>query len=247
MPSTRHQVPPATIEAVPPSPWDPDVPEVLARADGVLGEVVLRRRGAGPDVVHELVVNGTFLMDTVDVSTERLLAQAALDAVDGAALRVLVGGLGLGFTAAALLADPRVARVTVVEIEPLLVRWLRDGVVPSPTGLWDDARLAVVRADINDVVAGLPGAGLDALLLDVDNGPDFLVHDSNARVYEAPLLEHAAAAVRPGGVVAVWSAERSPALRDVLAAAVGACDEHLVTVTRGDRELEYAIYVAVRA
>ncbi len=246
MPSTRPRLPPATIEAVPSSPWDPDAPEVLARADGVLGEVVLRRRGAGPGVVHELVVNGTFLMDTVDVSTERLLAQTALDAVDGAALRVLVGGLGLGFTAAALLADPRVVRVTVVEIEPLLVRWLCDGVVPSPPGLWDDPRLTVVLRDITDVVAGLPSAGLDALVLDVDNGPDFLVHDSNARVYEAPLLKLAAAAVRPGGVVAVWSAERSPALHDVLAAA-GACDERLVTVTRGDRDLEYAIYLAVKA
>lgn len=228
-------------------PRVPHPPEVLARAEGVLGEVVLRRRGSGPDAVHELVVNGAFLMDTVDVSTERLLASASLDAVEGTGLRVLVGGLGLGFTAAALLADPRVAHVTVVEIEPLLVRWLREGVAPSPPGLLDDARLAVVPADIADVVAGLPPTGLDALLLDVDNGPDFLVHGSNARVYESPLLAQAAAAVRPGGVVAVWSAARSPALRDVLASVVGACTERLVTVAREGRELEYALYLAVRS
>ena len=88
-------------------------PETIARADGVAGEVVLRRRAAenapepAPETVYELIVNGVFLMDTADVSTERLLADAVLDR-HGAPRRVLVGGLGLGVTVHALLADIRV-------------------------------------------------------------------------------------------------------------------------------------------
>lgn len=229
-----------------PEAWDADRPEVLARGEGVLGEVVLRRRGTGPDAVHELIVNGTFLMDSVDVSTERRLARAALDTLGGAGLRVLVGGLGLGYTAAALLGDPRVTSVTVVEIEPLLVRWLREGVVPAPSGLWDDGRLRVVVGDVCDVVSALPGSGLDAVLLDVDNGPRFLVHESNARVYQARMLRRAGRAVRRGGVVAVWSAARSDALAGVLARNVGPGAEQVLTVSRGARELEYALYLAVR-
>lgn len=225
---------------------DAEPPVVLARGDGVLGEVVLRRRGTGDAVVHELIVNGVFLMDTVDVSTERLLAEAALAAVEGTALRVLVGGLGLGVTTATLLAEPRVARVTVVEVEPLLVGWLRAGVTPSPTGLWDDDRLDVVLGDVAEVVTGLPDARLDAFLFDVDNGPDFLVHASNERVYEAPMLRRAGLSVRHGGVVAVWSASRSAALAAVLASEVGPCSERLVTVARQGRQVEYAIYLALR-
>jgi spermidine synthase len=209
--------------------------------------VVLRRRGTGEDAVHELLVNGVFLMDTVDVSTERRLADEALGAAAGSGLRVLVGGLGLGFTAAALLASRRVAAVTVVEIEPVLTRWLRSGLAPSPPGLWDDGRLTVVHGDVADVLANLPDGALDAVLLDVDNGPDFLVHQTNARVYRAETLSVAARAVRPGGLVAVWSSSRSPALRSVLTAAVGRCTERLLDVSRDGRELTYALYLATAA
>ena len=224
--------------------WPPDAPQVLARAEGVLGELVVRRRGTGRSAVHELIVNGTFLMDSVDVSTERLLADAALAALDGDRQRVLVGGLGLGFTAAALLASPRVAAVTVVEIEPLLIRWLKDGVVPPPDGLWDDDRLTVSPGDVVEALADRPADHLDAVLLDVDNGPDFLVHETNARVYDVGVISTAARAVREGGVVAVWSSHRSPELRRVLDETVGPCAEHLQRVQRGGRDLEYALYVA---
>lgn len=226
-------------------PHDCHRPEVLARSDGVLGEVVLRRRGHGPGAVHELVVNGVFLMDTTDVSSERRLATDTLDVVEGDGLRVMVGGLGLGFTAAHLLRSSRVAEVTVVEIEPLLTGWLRGGLVPSPPGLWDDARLTVVDGDVAAVLATLDAGRLDAVLLDVDNGPDFLVHGANARVYGAPVLSAAASAVRAGGVVSVWSASPSRALHDGLEDAVGPCQERLLRVVRDGRELQYALYLAV--
>src|SRR5919106_1272482 len=142
-------------------------PETIARADGVSGEVVLRRRAAenAPEpereTVYELIVNGVFLMDTADVSTERLLADAVLDRHE-APRRVLVGGLGLGVTLRALLADVRVEHIDVVEIEPVLVDWLRTGLVPGVEVVLADPRVQVVVADIRDAVRGAAGGRSDA-------------------------------------------------------------------------------------
>jgi spermidine synthase len=224
---------------------------VLARADGVLGELVLRGHEGG---VVDLVSNGVFLMDSAvgeppacgGGSTERHLATVALAASEGEDLRVLVGGLGLGLTAQAVLADRRVGEVTVVEIEPHLVTWVRAGLVPSAAGLLDDARVRVVLGDVVDVVPDLPEASVDVALLDVDNGPGFLAHPANARVYRGPFLTSLARRLRVGGVVAVWSADADPRLGDVLTSAVGACATERLVVRRAGRELEYWLYLARR-
>src|SRR5690625_2271259 len=142
-----------------------EVPETLARADGVAGEVVLRRRACESDTpVYELIVNGTFLMDSAETSTERLLADVALQQSPGAK-QVLVGGLGLGFTIAALLESPSIQMVTVAELEPLLVDWLHDDLVPGARAIMTDARVDVVVADIDDVVHSSPAGQYDVVLL----------------------------------------------------------------------------------
>lgn len=216
-----------------------DRPAVIARGDGVLGELALRRRGE----VYELIVNGVFVMDTAETSTEEMLARAVLDR-HATPRRVLVGGLGLGFTTAALLRDPRVERIDVVEIEPLLVDWLRAGLVPETTVL-DDPRVNMVVTDVRHALADA-GPVYDAILLDVDNGPDFLVSDQNASLYEPPALAAAAAALAPSGLLAVWSSHRSPRLRDALATACGHCDEAPLEITRDGRPITYFLYTAVR-
>ena len=225
-----------------------DGPVTLARAQDVHGEVVLRRR---PPATYELVVNGVFAMDTVDVGTEELLASLALDRLDpgagGHGLHVLVGGLGLGFTARRVLADPRTARVVVAELHGVLVDWVRAGLVPPAAGLLDDPRLEVTVGDVRDVVAAAPEGRLDAVLLDVDNGPDFLVHEANDAVYAAPFLAAALARLRPGGVLAVWSASPSAALLAVLAGLAPGAEEVLHDVRREGRAFTYATYLARRA
>lgn len=218
----------------------------LARTDGVLGELVLRARVIDGRRAVELVSNGALLMDSAGTSTERALARRALDVLDGGALHVVVGGLGLGFTTATLLADPRVARVTVVEIEPALVGWLRAGLVPGHERVLDDVRVEVVVGDVAVVVPGLPEASVDAVLLDVDNGPSFLVHPANARLYSPAALASLATPLRRGGVLVVWSADRSPALLEAMTAGVGPCREELLTARREGRDLEYVLYLAER-
>ena len=163
----------------------------IARASSERGEVVLRRRLTGDDDqgpgVVELRVNGVFVMDTLETSTERELAAVALRQVDQPS-RVLVGGLGLGFTAHEVLTDPRVERVDVVEIEEALVGWMRDGTVPHGPTFLADERLRVVVGDLRAAVAEVGPRSYDLVLLDVDNGPGQLVHDSNAEIYERPFL-----------------------------------------------------------
>jgi spermidine synthase len=211
----------------------------LGRASGAHGEVVLRRRGA----VTELIVDGVFAMDDVDTSTERALATEALRRCRGVGLRVLVGGLGLGWTAATVLAEPRVAAVDVAELQPALVGWAADGLLPGLPAVPD--RVHLLTADVADTLAAGPGRW-DAVLLDVDNGPAFLVHESNAGLYSAAGLTTALAALRHGGVLAIWSADPVPELADRLADLPGSADvEHLLLpVERDGRRFDHAIVLA---
>ncbi|WP_370188158.1 hypothetical protein [Aeromicrobium sp.] len=174
------------------------------------GEVVVRVRADG---ATELRVNGVFVMDDVETSSERLLADLVLDL---GAREVLVGGLGLGYTAQALLAGD-VERLVVAELHADVVAAVRAGAGAGPSVL-DDPRCTVEVGDVRDVVAAQPDASLDAVLLDVDNGPDFLVHETNAAVYAADGLADAARVLRPGGTLAVWSMADSAPLRARLAA-----------------------------
>ena len=193
----------------------PEYAEV-ARAASPRGDVILRaRRSPGPPDVLELRVNGVFVMDTAETASEEALAEHAL-ALTASPRAVLVGGLGLGFTARRVLADPMVTRVDVVEIEEALIGWTRDGTVPDH-GLLADPRVRLAHADIADYVRDAEPAAYDVVMLDVDNGPGYLVHDANAEVYRAPFLARVRRLLRSGGVLVIWSGDEEPALTAALA------------------------------
>jgi spermidine synthase len=212
------------------------------------GEVVLRRRV--DDSALELRVNGVFVMDDRETSTERLLARTTVEALAAGSAgrqrwRVVVGGLGLGYTLAEVLAEPRVASVLVAEIEPDLVAWHRGGLVPgSPLVGAAGDRVELVVGDVRDVVAGLPPRSVDLILVDVDNGPDFLVYDANAAVYQSQFLTACRDALAPDGLVAVWSADSSPALTTTLEAVFGSTQELVLPVTLQTRHTTYHLFLA---
>lgn len=222
--------------------------ETIARDETPRGTVVLRRRADGStrEPVYELLVNGTFVMDTADSSTERRLARAFLERLDTGAgpVTVAVGGLGLGFTAAELLGDERVGLIDVVELEPAVIDWVRAGLVPATAQVLHDARVHVHNRDIRHWLAERPIASADAVLLDVDNGPDYLVHRANTLVYEASCLRDVARVLRPGGMLAIWSASRSKQLVRRLRTAFGECTEIVLPGRRPGHTLEYVCYVA---
>ncbi|MDG9716548.1 spermidine synthase [Streptomyces sp. DH24] len=184
-----------------------DIPEVLDRCEGPHGEVVLRRHGG----LLQIIANGCFLMDTSDGRSERRLVDAALDALDGRPRpHVLIGGLGVGFSLAHAADNPRWGRVTVVEREPAVIGWHRSGpLAPISARALADPRTEIVEADLIAHV-NERCATYDALCLDIDNGPGWTVTEDNGGLYSPAGLASCARALRPGGVLAVWSAQPSP-------------------------------------
>lgn len=207
-----------------------DRPVTLDRRDGPYGEVVLRRRPGGPDGegdIHEIIANGTFLMDTSDGRSERLLidaAQAALapDRRDGLP-SVLIGGLGVGFSLAHAAADDRWGRIVVVEREQAVIDWHHEGPLARISGAaLGDPRTVILHTDLLGYlrtaaeVTDEPTDHYDALCLDIDNGPGWTVTDENASLYTPGGLADCLARLNPGGVLAVWSAQPSPAFEEAL-------------------------------
>jgi spermidine synthase len=222
----------------------------VARSESERGEVVLRERhdpdaGENAPRVLELRVNGVFVMDTAETESEKRLATTALDSVADPRA-VVVGGLGLGFTVHEVLADTRVERLVVVEVEDALVRWMRDGTVPHGPGYLADERLTVVTADVRLAFAEATPGSYDLVLLDVDNGPGFLVYDENAAVYEGAFLELVRAALRPGGAVVIWSAAEAPGLREQMETVFGNVAPVPHEVTLQGRDERYWLYLSQR-
>ena len=215
----------------------------IARAESERGEVVLRRRSSPPGAdVLELRVNGIFVMDTQETGSEIDLAAVALDLVPDPR-DVVVGGLGLGFTTQRVLADSRVEQVVVVEIEDALVGWMRDGTVPHGPSLLADRRLKIVNADILMAIAEARST-YDLILLDVDNGPGYLVHDDNVGVYDQPFLARCGDLLNPRGVLAIWSAAAAPDLLVTLRKVFADAEEQTHDVLLQDRPETYYLYVA---
>jgi len=155
---------------------------------------------------YEILFEGEQLMGSWSSRSERALATLACAELAGPAPRVLIGGLGMGFTLGAALAVlPPAARVTVAELVPGVVDWARGPLSHIHGRSLDDPRVSLVLGDVHDLIAERVGA-FDAILLDVDNGPDGLVTLANERLYSAWGLRSARDALRPGGVLAVWSA-----------------------------------------
>ncbi|MFF5423063.1 MULTISPECIES: spermidine synthase [unclassified Streptomyces] len=183
-------------------------PVTLDRREGPYGEVVLRRRAEH----FEIIANGTFLMDTSDGRSERLLVDAAMDALAEdarAGAAVLIGGLGVGFSLAHAAADPRWGRIAVVEREEAIIHWHRRGPLAALSGTaLADPRTVILHTDLVEYLRTSPDT-YDALCLDIDNGPDWTVTEDNESLYAAEGLAACAARLNPGGVLAVWSARPS--------------------------------------
>jgi spermidine synthase len=215
----------------------------VARTESEHGELVLReRRENGAPAILELRANGVFVMDTAEHASERALATAALALVEEPR-DVLVGGMGLGFTMHEVLADSRVQRCTVVEIEEALVGWMRDGTIPHGPTMLADERANPVIADVSVALPEADESSYDLVLLDVDNGPSFLVHESNARIYEKDFLQEVRRILRPGGALVIWSMDAAPQLQVVMAATFDETDAQPQPVRLQDHDEEYWLLI----
>lgn len=201
--------------------------ETVERVEGVCGELVLRRDGDH----HEIIANGTFLMDTRNGESERLLVRVAADRMPAGGT-LLLGGLGVGFSLRAALGHPRVGSVVVVEREAAVIEWNHGELRAHHGDALADPRVRCVAADL---LTWLPGAGrFAAICLDIDNGPEWTVDAGNAALYGESGLDLLAAALAPGGVLAVWSAGAAPAFETALTNRFPAMENLAIPVPRGE-------------
>ncbi|WP_230280414.1 spermidine synthase [Croceicoccus sp. Ery15] len=182
--------------------------ELLGTAQ-VPGGEELRLYSHGRDFM--IVLDRNELMSTRMRGSEEALAVMSLERLAHvAAPHLLIGGYGMGFTLrAALKQAPPKAKITVAELVPEIIEWARGPMAEVADGCLDDPRVTVRMGDVADAIAERPGR-YDAILLDVDNGPDGLVCEENDRIYSNAGLAAAHRALTPEGVLAIWSAAPDP-------------------------------------
>lgn len=181
-----------------------------------LGELSLRRRRLmqlDGRQIYEVKLGDDFLMSSLFHAAETKMAEISLAMMTKSDLTVVVGGLGLGYTTAAALADPRVRSLVVVEYLAPVISWHKNNLVPLGNQLCTDPRCRLIHDDFfarsRDVLQGFdpdfPGKKVDIILLDIDHTPNRVLHRTNTRFYTPDGLNELAGHLNPGGVFALWS------------------------------------------
>jgi len=189
--------------------------EELDYQETPLGEISLRRRSEPRlegKIVYEVKLGDDFLMSSLFTDSETQLARLGLAALEGPDLDIVVGGLGLGYTAVAVLEDPSVRSLMVIEVIESVIDWHRRGLVPLGMDLTSDPRCTLVQADFFEVAASSGGFDraapirlVHAVLLDIDHSPKHWLNPGNSAFYTAPGLRNLADKLHPGGIFGLWS------------------------------------------
>ncbi len=179
-----------------------------------IGPISLRRRRLlSLDIdVFEIILGDEHLMSSLFTASEIALAKLALEKLSGKDLHIVVGGLGLGYTAGAVLEDSRVSSLTVVEMLDAVVNWHAAGYMPLQPPLGDDSRSTIVTGDffaLADSRSGfdpaMPRRKFDAILIDIDHTPDWLLDPRSGSFYSEVGLKRLMQHLLPGGVMGLWS------------------------------------------
>ena len=192
---------------------------ILAYEDTPLGVLCLKERELlfePGTLITEVTLNNEFLMSSYNVDSERALSSIAIAMHGGGNLKVLVGGLGLGYTADEALASKKVAQVEAVEFLPQVLAWLKEGLFPLAKRLSSDLRFDAVEGDVYARLAQQPKRTHDLILIDVDHSPDETLGKESSSFYSQEGLISAKRHLAPGGILGVWSYAESPAFTSAL-------------------------------
>jgi spermidine synthase len=208
------------------------------------GELRLKQRGAE----FAIMLGQNELMNSRLSGSEQALATIACERIQRRKTpRILIGGLGMGFTLrAALAALGPDARIVVAELVPAVVAWARGPMAEVFGDSLTDPRVTIREADVGDLIRA-EAAAFDAILLDVDNGPEGLTRKTNDALYDLKGLNAARAALRPGGVLAVWSSGANPKFTWRLRKAGFAVEELKVRANGTRGGARHVIWIAARA
>lgn len=220
------------------------LPWILLDTAQIPGGGALRLKQRGGE--FSIMLGDNELMNSRLSGSEEALAILALQKIgQRPAPKILIGGLGMGFTLrAALAALDASARVEVAELVPAVIAWAHGPMADVFRGCLDDPRVTILEGDVGDVI-GARAAAYDAILLDVDNGPDGLTQNANDRLYNGPGLVAARAALKPGGVLAVWSCAPDESFARRLRKAGFAVEERPTRAGRA-RGARHMIWLAAR-
>jgi spermidine synthase len=215
-----------------------------ARVPGAEIELRLMRRGAD----FSMMLGQNELMNSRLSGSEQALATLACRRIEAVKRpHLLIGGLGMGFTLRAALAVlPADARITVAELVPAVIAWARGPLAPVFGDSLDDPRAGIEAADVGDVIQS-HASRFDAILLDVDNGPEGLIRKANDALYRSKGLQAIRRALRPGGVLAVWSSGPYPSFSKRLRDAGFDVNEVAVRATTKRRGAHHVIWFATKA
>jgi spermidine synthase len=224
-----------------------------------MGVLSLRRRRL-PSTnidIFEIKLGDEYLMSSRFTAAEIELARLGLAALARTGLDVVVGGLGLGYTAQAVLENSGVRSLIVVDALAEVIEWHEQGLLPLGQQLTGDPRCCLVNADFfamshsaDGFDPATPGRRFDAVLVDIDHSPTNLLHARHAALYQPEGLQRLATHLKPGGVFALWSNDPpDAAFERVLAGAFATTSADVVTFDnlRGDHEASNTVYVGVKA
>jgi spermidine synthase len=224
-----------------------------------MGVLSLRRRrqlSTGVDV-FEIKLGDEFLMSSQFTKAEIELARLGLAALGRGDLDVVVGGLGLGYTAQAVLENPGVRSLIVVDALAEVIEWHQQGLLPLGERLTGDPRCRLVNGDFfalsdseDGFDSGAPRRLFDAVLVDIDHSPRNLLHPRHAALYRPEGLKRLAAHLHPGGVFALWSNDPpDPVFERVLGSAFTTIAAHVVTFDNsfGDHDASNTVYVGIKS
>lgn len=218
------------------------IPRELVGTAYIPGGETMRLYRRGGD--HMILVDREELMSTRMSGSEEALATMTIDRLGAPEPNLLIGGYGMGFTLRAALAMlPSKGRVTVAELVPDILDWARGPMAAITGDCLDDPRVTIRIGDVVEAIAEGRGA-YDAILLDVDNGPDGLVRTANNRLYSPLGLATARAALRPGGIMTIWSAGEDPSFTRRLREAGFRVEEQVVRARQNGKGPRHHLWFA---
>jgi spermidine synthase len=222
---------------------------VLARETTPQGEIQLQQwieTNETGQPVYEIIFNGVFLMASYNERSGKAVATLAIEPLAGErqVMRVLIGGLGMGYTLQATLDHDGIQAVDVVEIEKHIISWAKRFFGDLNSHALSDPRVRLIQMDLGDYLFQTEET-YEAVILDVDNGPTWLALESNQRLYEKPTLARIKDLLTEGGVLTVWAAEKYTDFQKRLEEVFSQAEEITIQETdRRGRPTDYFIYRA---